>query len=272
MTEQEWLTSTDPAAMLRAITVPVCEPCPHGSLTGGNQADNPMQPSDRKLRLFVHACVLHTAPKGHPRNSHDSWIEKGLADPSLKDTGAEQADIWTKDVPAMFLKPRADLLRQIVGNPWRPVTLDPAHRTPLVLSLAEAAYEERAREEECPRCFGARGRSVHPHRGVTWFEACPQCKGAGKVTIDDGTLDPFRLGLLADALEDAGCPEMMACVRCDGRGGRMLQATDRVRSAPGDCRPCANTGRVPNPLLAALREPVARYRGFWALDLVLNKE
>ena len=60
-----------------------------------------------------------------------------------------------------------DLLREIVGNPFRPVALDPAWRTPSVVSLAQAAYEERI--------------------------------------LPGGTLDSERLAVLADALEEAGC-------------------------------------------------------------------
>jgi hypothetical protein len=38
---------------------------------------------------------------------------------------------------------QADLLRDIVGNPFRPVALDPAWRTDTVLALAEQMYEAR---------------------------------------------------------------------------------------------------------------------------------
>jgi hypothetical protein len=38
----------------------------------------------------------------------------------------------------------ADLLRDIFGNPFRPVTLGPAWLTPTVVALAEGIYQERA--------------------------------------------------------------------------------------------------------------------------------
>ena len=62
---------------------------------------------------------------------------------------------------------QAHLLRDLFGNPFRPVALDPSWRTPDVLTLARAAYEERSSPA--------------------------------------GTLDPARLAVLADALEEAGC-------------------------------------------------------------------
>jgi hypothetical protein len=61
------------------------------------------------------------------------------------------------------------LLRHIFGNPFRPVVLNPACRTPTVATLAQAAYENR--------------------------------------TLPAGTLEPDRLAVLADALEEAGCTD-----------------------------------------------------------------
>jgi hypothetical protein len=62
---------------------------------------------------------------------------------------------------------QASLLRDIFGNPFRPVAIHPAWRTPTVVSLAQAAYDERI--------------------------------------LPTGTLEPARLAILADALEEAGC-------------------------------------------------------------------
>ncbi len=59
------------------------------------------------------------------------------------------------------------ILREIVGNPFRPVSLKAAWQTPNVLALATATYDDR----------------VLPAR----------------------TLSPARLAVLADALEEAGC-------------------------------------------------------------------
>jgi hypothetical protein len=65
--------------------------------------------------------------------------------------------------------PQCQLLRCILGNPFRPVTVSPAWQSPQLVALAQAAYEER----ELPA----------------------------------GTLDLARLAVLADALEDAGCDQ-----------------------------------------------------------------
>jgi hypothetical protein len=64
---------------------------------------------------------------------------------------------------------QADLLRDIFGNPFRSVALDPSWRTPTVVALAQATYDKRS--------------------------------------IPTGTLAPDQLAVLADALEDAGCTD-----------------------------------------------------------------
>jgi hypothetical protein len=87
-------------------------------------------------------------------------------------------------------------VRDIFGNPFRPIALDPARRTPTVTALATAAYEERQ--------------------------------------LPAGTLDPDRLAVLSDALEDAGCDS-------------------------GD-------------ILSHLRGPGPHVRGCWVIDLLLGKE
>jgi hypothetical protein len=87
------------------------------------------------------------------------------------------------------------LLRDVLGNPFRPVALHPARVTADVLSLVRAAYEERF--------------------------------------LPSGALEPVRLALLADALEEAGCDNA--------------------------------------DLLSHLRSEGPHVRGCWALDLVLGK-
>jgi hypothetical protein len=71
-------------------------------------------------------------------------------------------------------------LREIFGNPFRPVAVDPLCRTAPVLSLAAAAYDQRQ--------------------------------------LPDGTLDLARLAILADALEDAGCTERSILDHLRGAG------------------------------------------------------
>jgi hypothetical protein len=154
---------------------------------------------------------------------------------------------------------QAALLCCISGDPWRPVALAradwrpglSAHArdgwvshypwlSPTVVAVARAAYDER---RPCGRCKGqgevyvslADGgtplRSYAPNEVYgSGYQTCPACHGAGT----DGLLDPDRLSILADALEETGCQE-------------------------GD-------------MLRHLRGPGPHARGCWALDLVLGKD
>src|SRR5262249_34968581 len=87
------------------------------------------------------------------------------------------------------------LLRDLLGNPFRPPDIDPVWRSRSVLSLAGSAYEEHS--------------------------------------LPSGELDPVRLAVLADALEEAGCTD-------------------------GD-------------ILTHLRSPGPHVRGCWAVDLCLSR-
>lgn len=181
---------------------------------------------------------------------------------------------------------QAALLRDIVGNPWRP-TPDlwdksapigaygaveglPAFYskapwlTPQVVSLAQAAYDERV--VPCGRC-GGNGLVLDLNDFDTdarTEESCDRCHGTG--IIDDGTLDPIRLAILADALEEAGCDNepllrhlrgWWPCRTCDGEGchGEYMQNV---------CENCGGTG------WARLYTP--HVRGCWALDLILGRK
>src|SRR5262249_12453726 len=88
------------------------------------------------------------------------------------------------------------LIREICGNPLRPATIPTASKTPTTVALAQAAYDER--------------------------------------DLPSGHLDPARLAVLADALEEAGCADA--------------------------------------DILGHLRGPGPHVRGCWAVDLLLGKE
>jgi hypothetical protein len=81
----------------------------------------------------------------------------------------EQAREAGKDAELIEAQIQADILREIIGNPFQPIALDPAWQQSTVTALAQAAYDQRA--------------------------------------LPAGTLDPDRVNILADALEDAGCTD-----------------------------------------------------------------
>lgn len=182
MTESEWLASEDPAAMLSHLF---------------SRHDGGRRPSGRKCRLFALAVArtdpqwprwsASSPPKRYAAAVEDA-LEQGRADYDFSDREARDYGLWfavrsaseAAELMAQQSPGRvaAALLREIVGNPLRPVTLDPAWLTPTVLALAASAYEERD---------------------------------------DDGTLDTLTLLAVADALEEAGC-DTAECDECEGTG------------------------------------------------------
>jgi hypothetical protein len=156
MTEAEWLGCTDPHLML-------------DFLRG--------KASERKLRLIACACrrhICHLFPSERSRNAvevaeryADELTSRGGSD-AMRDTVRQvRRDIvrtasrlaWWHALEVTVRNPakgaariaardpvgavQTDLLRDIIGNPFRPVTLDPAWLTPVAVSIARRAYEER---------------------------------------------------------------------------------------------------------------------------------
>ncbi len=160
MTEQDFLTSTDPQEMLTYLQ---CWP------TGSPNQQNPRHPSDRKLRLFACAVARLKRP-GEDVEVVEAAVEAGQPNHTFNDAYSRERGLFWKvcrsDEAARYAAaayPDADvaaLLREIVGNPWKPVTLaDPVDwmgfppgpqfklprswLTPPVLALARDAYESR---------------------------------------------------------------------------------------------------------------------------------
>jgi hypothetical protein len=163
------------------------------------------------------------------------------------------------------------------------VRVPPDWLTPLVVSLAQAAYDDRP-GRKCERCgrLGDRPGEYTPDDGWNIPEKCKSCHGTGRV--EDGLLCPDRLAVLADALLDAGCPEDAECPQCGGAGRYWYAGFRGPRTTLLKCETCGDggdpgigdpyrgTGRVPHPLLAHLRSPGPHVRGCWALDLILGEE
>jgi hypothetical protein len=111
---------------------------------GATRAQNAQR---RKALLFAYAAVMDASAPWRDRSSG-----RGLTAGAL--TKAVQAKVLEaeprlgyahlqRDRPAAFA-PLADLVREVVGNPFRPVAADPSWLTPAVVDLARGAYAERA--------------------------------------------------------------------------------------------------------------------------------
>jgi hypothetical protein len=179
MTEAQWRSGGDPAPMLEFLRG---------------------RASERKLRLF--ACAVKRVVFGPSGDDYFQRIENGDGREGLDElsnNAAEFARQWAvydftkisvgKPITSRF---KADLIREFFGNPFRPSTLDRSRLMPLVVSLAEAAYEERH--------------------------------------LPSGQLDAARLAVLSDALEESGCADidLLAHLRSPGPHVRGCWAVDLV--------------------------------------------
>ncbi len=196
MTEMEWLECANPQPMLDFLLD---------------------KASDRKLRLFGVACCrgiwdridrasmlkavlkaeefadgrvpLRTLEVVH--QNLDAYYEHAECE-------SAHAAVWCASRPDLCLQtyshaamvdcsrdnePRltqAALLRCIIGNPFRAITVDLTWRTPLVMALSTTAYNERI--------------------------------------MPEGYLETDRLAVLADALEDTGCADAEILSHLHGPG------------------------------------------------------
>lgn len=187
----------------------------------------------------------------------------------------QRADVLTSALQALNAAPLAAgaaLLRDVVGNPWRPVArwnvvleglkggtdrspgdFDERWLTRTVLALAQDAYYRRE-EQVCGRC---------PPEGAPESVRLNHARYGHAGAL---LLNPVTLALLADALEEAGC--VLETVS-KARKGAISDGGEA--EGQGD-EPAGNwVQHTPHPLLAHLRGPGPHVRGCWAVDLLLGK-
>jgi hypothetical protein len=192
MTEQEWLVSKDPAKMLQYLWqyVTYDEPTYGGTTTRWRL---PPLVSERKLRLWCWALFKMSSHKYKYHQMFD-WSngEEEEGEPSVTLTARKWANADYDHSGDPPIAVRAEMLREIVGNPWNPIIL----------------------RSECQGCRGT-GDETSDGQG-----RCGSCKGKGKavsrwltptvLNIAQAAYDSSDFGnlpILADALEDVGCDE-----------------------------------------------------------------
>jgi hypothetical protein len=196
VTEAEWLACTDPEKMLeylrgkssdrkvRLFGVACCR-CVWHLLTDNRSrkavevaeryADGAVSPAQMDRVNRAASPVEHDIPTHNPFAAHaanlSSWPNGQVDSIRIADMAVvavkRHLSITRRKAVGRLQQGRS--IRCIFGNPFRPVSISPAWRTPVVQGLAQAAYEQR----ELPA----------------------------------GTLDTSRLAVLADALEEAGCTD-----------------------------------------------------------------
>lgn len=261
MNEREWLASADPGAMLEAARGKV---------------------SDRKLRLFACAAWRDRVSRFRPgpgrnRSFSVASIAEQFADgepppadrprPAFGGVGDDFAPLLPSATEAARsmaytnqpeeARQLAHLLRDIVGTPHRPVTLE-------------------YRYDPCPRC-GSKG--WHGPKAddddTVWCRECRKPRSLGRLycpwltaTVvglaqaaydardpETGHLDPLALAAVADALEEAGCDS------------EPLLAHLRDRPCP-----CSFLHPPHDSCDGSAFRPKTHVRGCWAIDLLTGRE
>lgn len=153
MNEQEWLACDSFVALL------------------DEAAGRPGVLSERRLLLVGDALLFGVKP-----DRPGAWLPKWAGTERCQEDLARACAV----------------LREIVGNPFRPVTLP-----------CECHCGRRERwpaTGECPDCGSEGWCPWLTPQVLALAHAAYEC-------VEDGTLDPFRLALVADALEEGGCTD-----------------------------------------------------------------
>lgn len=332
MTEEEWPRCADPERMLEALR----------NWDLGNHGHHPPRLLDRRLRLFSCACVrlgwanltdersragvvaAEAYADGEPSSAPNLSIAFGRSFAALQerpgDAWAAAAHACTYEAGNGLLERAwrqaavgwpdqadgrrlmADALRDLVGDPYRPqawphtgftacrdATNAPRSRCDVCGDVSASAAEEEAHRLGC--C---------PYRTPT---VAALAEAVYRERLPDGGLDLLRLAVLADALEERGCPPTLAATvkvnvllhgdasgwhvsltwplpmepahteRRREKARRWAEDRYRVRLWTRHVRTESGAGEVrretPNPVLAHLRDAGHRHwPGCWALDLV----
>lgn len=262
MTEQEWLSSTDPQVILRAMEIDWDE--------GGTYS----RISDRKLRLF--ACAWWRSIGSH--SDLQELLATGVEEYGQFTTpigGTWGTDELLRDCQTYRDDPRVcatgvALLRTIVGNPWRPGTL-PEGRQECGMCDGSGTSLLLKREGDCCRCDG-RGWFADTCPWLAWKDGT--VPKLAQVIYDERRWD--LMPILADALEEAGCTKEVILRWCRGEelchdcmGEGELRAGSSAGIVYSQCNRCVGpdgygTGWIPR------RGPSVR--GDWCIDLLLGKE
>jgi hypothetical protein len=292
MNEVEWLTSADARRMLES-----CRPDsqPERSLI-----------TDRKLHLFTLAVFRSAQPhdRGHERLALE-WEEAGLVpDQEMR------LPFWINGERWHHVTDPADLLRDIVGNPFRPIRLAPGpevqchicdgmggelvptYRSSSVLTHCGRPTQTRfdiayIRDAQPPRwCSVCWATFLPEHTGYRVDKLCTCCKGEKKV---EGpcpwlTWEGAKVVQIAREMYESrdftGMPVLADALEDAGcedeailthcRGLRLCSGC----SEPGrECSGwCAVCDRSTHEVCWVPNPQAVHVLGCWVLDLILGKE
>lgn len=244
MTEQEWLTSYDPQAMLRLLQgdeeggeVSITPP---ESIWKGTKFVRIPKPSDRKLRLFACAGRLLLGLSDYYDESEigvpDELHREGVVEDSY-----HWAQLWTREEhyrdERISQQIKCGFLRDIFGNPFLPSFLWVNEIPPMPL---------RERRRWLLRSW------------LTWNDGI--VRKIAQSIYDERRFEDMPV--LADVLEEAGCDNLDVISHLRGWERCLCLGED------DDCKRCVRNG-VTTGMVYTSNPHV---RGCWCLDLLLGKE
>jgi hypothetical protein len=138
---------------------------------------------------------------------------------------------------------------------WKVAWEDNCHwLTADVKALAREAYDKRTYS-----CFCDHGWLTSSDRAGEIRYRCDVCGGSGVAPSPDRRMDPVRLGILADALEESGCTDEELLRHL--RGYRIC----------GGCRAMRRNGNSGHSCDGGyIVDDTPRYSGSWSVDYLLN--
>lgn len=191
--ERLWLSSEDPQVLLRHLQG-------FHDPVSATYTDRLKVASDRKLRLFADACCAD--PHGDPAREFEHHASV---------TAIQAARAMATEMHAGKGPIRAALLREIFGNPFRPVTL------PMERRCRKCRWDGRGPNRKYCEC-GSDPDGKHAHAWETMCTWLTWNDGAvlklAQAIYEERAWD--RMPILADALEEAGCGEEVVLRHCRG--------------------------------------------------------
>src|ERR1043165_735643 len=200
MTESEWLSCTDPGPMLeflrdrasdrklRLFAVACCRSLPyskddrfqHALEASEGYADGKTTKAALKRGRQGVRAARFALPANDPQ-VHGEWgvywlVEVAASENAADGVGNEMQRLADQGILNLHSQVRSsicDLLRDLFGNPFRPITVEPAWRTSTVVSLAQVIYDER-QFEGLPVLADALEEA-----GCTNPEILSHCRGSG---------------------------------------------------------------------------------------------
>jgi len=274
MNEQEWFESSDPVAMWNHLHYSSYEESQYGGTS--TQSRHPPLISKRKANRFACICsnriedeklqiqsmmglTINRSSVIHFTSGESLMGNSALWSQHLRDIVVNPFSFAVRGPKCFCLGAVSDIgcNRECEANQqkWQ------LWLTPTVVSLAQACYDH-LQKVKCTECEGW-GKVIQPSKFT--LPTCSKCGGNG--TINTGQLDSDRLGILSDAIEDAGCDEEVILRSLRGE----VQTCEYVSLGKGAVKGIGKADIAIKTIIWKKRE-VPLFPGFWITDLLLNLE